>query len=99
MIGKIGTDIQDKKCSWLVVQALERANANQRKILEKNYGIDEPAKIAAVKNLYAELKLEEVFKTYEEQSYAEIKQLLSRVTDTPTEVFEFLLRKIYKRAK
>jgi farnesyl diphosphate synthase len=33
-IGKIGTDIQDNKCSWLVVQALQRVNAEQRVILE-----------------------------------------------------------------
>ena len=34
MIGKIGTDIQDNKCGWLVVQALNRVNAEQRKVLE-----------------------------------------------------------------
>lgn len=30
---QIGTDIEDFKCSWLVVQALERVNDEQRKIL------------------------------------------------------------------
>ena len=33
VIGKIGTDIQDNKCGWLVVQALERASPAQRKVL------------------------------------------------------------------
>ncbi|GCB86856.1 hypothetical protein scyTo_0027556, partial [Scyliorhinus torazame] len=32
--GKIGTDIQDNKCSWLVVQALGRVNTAQRQLLE-----------------------------------------------------------------
>jgi len=99
VIGKIGTDIQDKKCSWLVVQALSKANASQRAILENNYGQNDAQKVAAVKQLYAELQLEDVFKQYEEQSYLEIKNLLKEVRDMPTEVFEFLLRKIYKRAK
>ncbi len=34
VIGKIGTDIEDNKCSWLVVQALEHANAQQRQVIE-----------------------------------------------------------------
>lgn len=32
--GKVGTDIEESKCSWLIVQALKRANADQRKTLE-----------------------------------------------------------------
>ena len=34
MIGKIGTDIQDNKCSWLVVQALQRAQEPQLAVLK-----------------------------------------------------------------
>lgn len=30
---QIGTDIEDFKCSWLVVQALERADENHKSIL------------------------------------------------------------------
>ena len=34
VIGKIGTDIEDNKCGWLVVQALARVNPAQKQILE-----------------------------------------------------------------
>ena len=34
LIGKVGTDIQDNKCSWLVVQALQRASKAQRATIE-----------------------------------------------------------------
>lgn len=34
VIGKIGTDIEDNKCGWLIVQALDRANPQQREILD-----------------------------------------------------------------
>lgn len=32
-IGKIGTDIMDNKCSWLIVEALKYANTDQRRHL------------------------------------------------------------------
>lgn len=34
LIGKIGTDILDNKCSWNVNVALQHANEDQRKILD-----------------------------------------------------------------
>ena len=34
MIGKVGTDIEENKCSWLVVQALSRVTAEQRAVLQ-----------------------------------------------------------------
>lgn len=33
-IGKIGTDILDNKCSWNINVALQRANEQQRKVLD-----------------------------------------------------------------
>ena len=32
--GKIGTDIQDGKCSWLIVVALQRATPKQKEELK-----------------------------------------------------------------
>ena len=34
VIGKVGTDIEENKCSWLVVQALSRVTAEQRAVLQ-----------------------------------------------------------------
>uniref|UniRef100_A0A3N7H179 Uncharacterized protein n=1 Tax=Populus trichocarpa TaxID=3694 RepID=A0A3N7H179_POPTR len=33
IIGKIGTDIEDFKCSWLVVKGMEICNEEQKKLL------------------------------------------------------------------
>lgn len=99
VIGKIGTDIQDNKCSWLVVQALLRVNDKQRKVLEANYGQWNDAKVAKVKALYKELDLEKVFSEYEESSYAAIQQEVEAISHImPKDVFEVLLKKIYKRS-
>ncbi|KAK2095823.1 hypothetical protein P7K49_024857 [Saguinus oedipus] len=55
--GKIVTGIQDNKCSWLVVQCLQRATLEQYQILKENYGQKEAEKGAQVKALYEELDL------------------------------------------
>lgn len=99
VIGKVGTDIQDNKCSWLVIQALDRVTPEQRKILEDNYGQWDGAKVANVKALYNELNLVKVFEDYEERSYQSIHEALDKVTLMPRDVFELLLKKIYKRSK
>ena len=99
VIGKVGTDIQDNKCSWLVVQALDKVSPDQRKVLEDNYGQWDDEKVAAVKVLYNELNLVKVFEDYEEASYKSIQEALDKVTLMPRDVFELLLKKIYKRSK
>ncbi|EEF28044.1 farnesyl-pyrophosphate synthetase, putative [Ricinus communis] len=60
-IGKIGTDIEDFKCSWLVVKALELCNDEQKKVLHENYGKADPECVTKVKVLYNELNLQVKF--------------------------------------
>src|ERR1700761_649432 len=73
VLGKIGTDIQDNKCSWLINQALNIVTPEQRKLLDENYGRKDSAAEAKVKELYHELKLEDIYKKYEEDSVTKIK--------------------------
>ncbi|KAL2810985.1 isoprenoid synthase domain-containing protein [Aspergillus granulosus] len=102
VIGKIGTDIQDNKCSWIVNQALQRCNAEQRKLLDTCYGRKDAALEAQVKELFKELDLENVYKEYEEKIVGEIKTKIAAVDESQglkKEVFEAFLGKIYKRSK
>lgn len=101
-IGKIGTDILDNKCSWLINTALAIATPEQRKILDDNYGRKDPTKEAAVKKLYGELNLQQIYKDYEEKRVGEIKKMIAEVDESEglkKEVFESFLSKIYKRSK
>jgi len=101
-IGKIGTDILDNKCSWLVNQALAIATPEQRKILEENYGQKDKSKEAVVKKLYDELKLEKIYQDYEEKRVGEIRKMIAEVDESEglkRTVFESFLGKIYKRSK
>ena len=73
MSGKVGTDIQDGKCSWLIVIAMQRANPAMKKELEENYGLSDPAKVERVKEIYRELQIPKIYEKYEEESYEEIQ--------------------------
>ncbi|XP_074174982.1 farnesyl pyrophosphate synthase isoform X2 [Rhinolophus sinicus] len=98
--GKIGTDIQDNKCSWLVVQCLLRASPVQQQILRENYGQKEAEKVAQVKALYEEMDLPAVFAQYEQDSYNRLVALIEQcASPLPPAIFLRLAQKIYKRKK
>nr|KAF6396695.1 farnesyl diphosphate synthase [Rousettus aegyptiacus] len=98
--GKVGTDIQDNKCSWLVVQCLQRASPEQRQVLQENYGQKEAEKVARVKALYEEMGLPAVFAQYEEDSYHRIRALIEDLgPPLPPAIFLDVAHKFYKRRK
>ena len=101
-IGKIGTDIQDNKCSWVVNQALKRCSAEQRKVLDENYGRKDAAKEAKVKEVFNELDLVKVYHDFEEEQVKKINGLIDSIDESEglkKGVFEVFLAKIYKRDK
>ena len=102
VIGKIGTDIQDNKCSWLVNQALVRASPEQRQILDENYGRKNSETEAKVKALYREMELEKVYLDFEEKSVSDLKAQIDGIDESEglkKEAFQSFLNKIYKRQK
>ncbi|TQV93556.1 hypothetical protein V2A60_010045 [Cordyceps javanica] len=101
-IGKIGTDIKDNKCSWLVNKALEIATPEQHKILEENYGQKDDAKEAVIKKLYDDLNLKAIYLEFEEKRADEIREMIAKVDESEglkKEIFEVFLKKVYKRTK
>ncbi|KAL2473559.1 Farnesyl pyrophosphate synthase 1 [Forsythia ovata] len=99
-IGKIGTDIEDFKCSWLVVKALELCNEEQKKILFEHYGKEDPADVAKIKAIYNDINLQGVFADFESKSY---EKLISSIEAQPSKAVQAVLKsflgKIYKRQK
>jgi farnesyl diphosphate synthase len=101
-IGKIGTDIQDNKCSWLINQALKRASPQQRKVLDECYGRKDGVMEKKVKEVFNELELEKVYLEYEEKAVGEIRAGIAKIDEShglKKAVFEDFLGKIYKRTK
>eukprot|EP00039_Didymoeca_costata_P001458 m.52691 g.52691 ORF g.52691 m.52691 type:complete len:356 (+) comp10811_c0_seq1:60-1127(+) len=99
-IGKIGTDIQDNKCGWLIVQAMKLATPEQKLILEENYAKKDEAKVEKVKAVYRDLDLPSVYHAYERQSYDRLQKLMEeKAGDLPVEIFKDFADKIYFRTK
>ncbi|XP_005182435.1 uncharacterized protein LOC101895546 [Musca domestica] len=96
--GKIGTDIQDNKCSWLAVVCMQRANEEQKQIMLDCYGQNDPEKTQKVKNLYKSLGLPNTYAIYEEESYNMIKTHIQQTSrGVPHGIFLQILNKIYQR--
>ena len=100
--GKIGTDIQDSKCTWLVVTALQCCNEEQRKVLRQNYG-KSGAAVQSVTTVYDQLDVKGKFLKYEEEEYhrliEEIRNKCNARNKLQPKVFENFLNQIYKRQK
>ncbi|KXJ93216.1 isoprenoid synthase domain-containing protein [Microdochium bolleyi] len=101
-IGKIGTDIMDNKCSWLVNQAIKIATPEQRKVLDEHYGRKDSAHEAEIKKLYNEMQLETLYQDYEEKAVSQLREKIASIDESEglkSSIFEAFLAKIYKRSK
>eukprot|EP00536_Pseudo-nitzschia_multiseries_P014896 jgi/Psemu1/298851/fgenesh1_pm.784_\ len=108
VLGKVGTDIADKKCGWLFTKAYhELANETQKAFLDEHYGkckVGSPEE-TKIKELYAELGLKEMYAKYEQDSYDKIMAMKNsaagetlKAAGVPWTVFEKFLAKVYKRS-
>ena len=66
---------------------------------QDNYGKDDDKCIAAVKQLYEELQLQQTFSEYEQESYDHLTRAIQQQSAVPPPVFTLFLQKIYKRTK
>ena len=101
-IGKIGTDIQDNKCSWVINAALKLCSPEQRKILDENYGRKDPECEQRCKQIFYDLKLQEVYERYEEQVAARLRERIGEIDESRgfrREVLYSFLDKVYRRKK
>jgi len=101
-IGKIGTDIKDNKCGWLVNKALEITTPEQRALLDENYGKKDDVCEKKVKELYVELDVAQHYKDYEAKSIKEIEGLIAKVDESnglKRGVFTGFLKKIAGRTR
>lgn len=101
-IGKIGTDIKDNKCSWLVNKALQLVTPGQRQILEQNYGRKSDECEEVIKQLYRDLNLEQLYRKYEAEAVKGIRAKIAQIDEgngLKQDVLENFVKKIAGRSR
>ena len=98
--GKVGTDIQDFKCSWIVVKALEMVSDAQYEVLKRHYGKKGEEDVKRVKELFNELGIQNVYKEWEMREHNNLMNMVEQCQGLlPTEMFTLMMDKLHKRNK
>jgi len=98
--GKMGTDMEEGRCCWPFLKALQLANIEERKILEQNYGLNDEKAVAEVKKIYKKLDLVGEYEKYEKETFEELKKCTEKTcksTKLPQKMFVYLLESIVNR--
>ena len=66
-------------------------------IFQEYYGKDDSEAVAKVKDVYDELQLQKLYKTYEDEAYTEIVKQINGLSSLNPDIFFSFLGKIYKR--
>nr|ALL35408.1 isopentenyl diphosphate synthase [Psylliodes chrysocephala] len=95
--GKAGSDIENSKCTWLAVKALEKFTPSQRKLFDKNYGKFDADAVTVIRNLYLELKLKEEYDTYEANFFKSVRSRGDLIKSPYSDVLAVLINKLEKQ--
>jgi len=96
--GKIGTDIQDNKCSWLIVNALVLADEDQKTKLCAHYGRADERDIQIVSQVYHELKLDKLYERFSVATEEKIMdKILNDCSENLREVYLGICKYVFKR--
>ena len=103
-IGKIGTDIEDNKCSWLACTflATKAADATAIAAFKANYGKHGKEQVQAVKQLYRDAQLVAAFEKYEGDIVKTVDTQIAtlvRQNANFAEAITLLWGRTYKRTK
>nr|KAI8759763.1 farnesyl pyrophosphate synthase-like [Biomphalaria glabrata] len=98
--GQFGNDIEERKCTWLIVRALEVATEEQKKDLMSLYNRchqDGAEAVSKVKRLYRDLSLEELFQQFKQESLDKVILMINSLeTKIPKSVLVGVVNAVYK---
>lgn len=66
-LGKIGRDIEDSKCCWVFVTAMEIASDEIKNQLVEKYGADDEETVLEIKEIYRKLDIPSIYEKWEKK--------------------------------
>jgi len=98
--GKIGTDIQDSKCSWLFVKAMEFGSESQKSEIVRNYGKNDAEMVGVVKKVYGEIGLEGIYGEYQRVTCEKLEVMIGELGENcPKDTLRVIVDVLNKRTK
>jgi farnesyl diphosphate synthase len=101
LTGKVGTDIQDNKCTWLINKAIDLATEEQHSSLCDNYGRKDRQCEIRVKQIFTDLRLSTAFQEFEYTRLKELQDMIAAVDEEEglrRQLFDIFLSKICQRS-
>ncbi|KAK4882350.1 hypothetical protein RN001_005669 [Aquatica leii] len=81
--GKVGNDMSNGKCTWLIVTAMQHANKQQLEILQEHYGKEDFESINMILEVYKEIDVVNKFLEYKYRLIDELKKEIATLSLKP----------------
>ncbi|KJZ71634.1 hypothetical protein HIM_08946 [Hirsutella minnesotensis 3608] len=81
-VGRVGTDIQENKCSWAIVEALRICNEEQRQELQQNVGKGDKDSAAKAQEFIRSLPITARFQEEERSCVAQLRGKVEEIDDS-----------------
>uniref|UniRef100_A0A8D8DMI7 Farnesyl pyrophosphate synthase n=1 Tax=Culex pipiens TaxID=7175 RepID=A0A8D8DMI7_CULPI len=95
LLGKNGTDIQQRKCTWFAANFLEKAFPETKESFKSIYGSEDPGRVTEVKALYSSLQMEEEFDKHKNDLCKIIESEIASIKDAK---FRHALFTVYQKS-
>ncbi|GKZ28865.1 hypothetical protein AbraIFM66950_001489 [Aspergillus brasiliensis] len=82
MTGKIGTHIQENKCSWVIIQALQICSEAQWGVLLENYGQSSQDSALKCQRIFEALPFREFYKSEESRALGRIEDSICNLDES-----------------
>lgn len=100
VLGKEGTDIQEGKCSWVILTVLNQCTKVDREELEIHYGKKDPEDVRYVREIFGRYNVEKGFLEYQENTLKQISAILNSPAFPEPKLlplFHLLIKKLFKK--